>query len=52
MAYYEITITETLSRTESRAADSYDEALEVVKQEYVDQKLVLDAEDFQDVEFE
>jgi len=52
MACYDITITETLSRTESRAADSYDEALEIVRDEYHDQKLVLDAEDFQDVEFE
>ena len=52
MAYYDITITETLSRTESRAADSYDEALEIVKDEYRDQKIVLDAEDFQGVEFE
>ena len=52
MAYYGITITETLSRTESRAADSYYEALEIVKQEYADQKVVLNAEDFQGVEFE
>lgn len=52
MAYYDITITETLSRIESRAADSYDEALEIVRDEYRDQKIVLDAEDFQGVEFE
>lgn len=52
MAYYDITITETLSRTEVRAADSYEEALGIVKQEYVDQDIVLDAEDFQGVEFE
>jgi hypothetical protein len=52
MAYYDITITETFSRTESRAADSYDEALEIVQQEYADQDVVLGAEDFQGVEFE
>lgn len=52
MAYYDITITETLSWTEARAADSYEEALDIVRQEYTDQKLVLDAEDFQGVEFE
>jgi hypothetical protein len=52
MAYYDIIITETLSRTESRAADSYDEALDIVKQEYSDQDIILGAEDFQDVEFE
>lgn len=51
MAYYDITITETLSRTEARAADSYDEALDIVKQEYADQDVVLDASDFQGVEF-
>lgn len=52
MAYYDITITEILCRTESRVADNYDEALDIVKQEYADQKLILDAEDFQGVEFE
>lgn len=52
MAYYDITITETLSRTESRAANSYDEAIDIVKQEYTDQDIVLNAEDFQGVEFE
>ena len=52
MAYYDIMITETLSRTESRAADSYEEALDIITQEYTDQKLVLGAEDFQGVEFE
>ena len=52
MAYYNIIITETLSRTEPRAADSYDEALDIVKREYADQNIVRDASDFQEVKFE
>lgn len=52
MAYYDITITETFSRTELRASDSYDEALDIVKNEYADQVIILDSGDFQDVKFE
>jgi len=48
---YEIEINETLSHTESVKADSYDEALDDVKDRYDRSEIVLDAESFAGVDF-
>lgn len=48
---YEIEINETLSYTESVKADSYHEALDVVKDRYDRSEIVLDAESFVGVDF-
>lgn len=48
---YEIEINETLSHTESVKADSYDEALDEVKDRYDKSEIVLDAESFVGVDF-
>lgn len=44
---YDITVIETLSRTVSVDAKSYDEALEKVKDMYDSQEIILDSSDFE-----
>lgn len=48
---YEIEINETLSHTETVKADSYYEALDVVKDRYDKSEIILDAESFAGVDF-
>lgn len=52
MREYQVEIKETLSRTVTIVADNADDARDKVNDQYCDQGIVLDAEDFQDVEFE
>ena len=51
MKDFKIEIRETLSREISVKADSYEEALEKVKNDYFDEEIVLYADDFSRVEF-
>ena len=54
MAKYKVTIVEYLSRIiEIEVDDTWDEndALEVAKNDYYDGEIILNAEDFDDVEF-
>ena len=51
MAIYKVTIVETLSRTiEVEASDEY-YAERIVKDRYFDEEIVLDYDDFDDVDF-
>lgn len=52
MKEYQVEIRETLSRIVTVEAEVGAEAYDIVKQRYRDQGIVLDAEDFQNVEFE
>ena len=52
MDEYKVEIKETLSRIVTVVADNADEAISLVDQMYGGQGIVLDASDFQDVEFE
>jgi len=52
MIEYKVEIKETLSRIVPIVAESEDNALGMVETWYRDQGIVLDASDFQDVEFE
>ena len=52
MQEYKIEIKETLSRIVTVVADNADNARDIVHDQYCDQGTVLDAGDFQDVEFE
>lgn len=49
---YQVEIKETLSRIVTVEAESADDAVEITEMQYTDQGTVLDASDFQDVEFE
>ena len=52
MNEYKVEIKETLSRIVMVMANSELDAVDVVETQYADERTVLDAEDFQDVEFE
>jgi hypothetical protein len=52
MDEYKVEIKETLSRIVTIEALNEDDAIEAVEAQYCDESVVLDAEDFQDVEFE
>lgn len=52
MKIYEVEITETLNKVEIVWANSAEEAREKVKQDYREEKIVLDYNNFQDVEIE
>ena len=52
MDEYKVEIKETLSRTILVVANSELDAVDIVETQYADQDIVLDASDFQDVEFE
>ena len=52
MDEYKVEIKETLSRIIPVVADSELDAIGIVETWYADQGIILDAEDFQDVEFE
>lgn len=52
MDEHKIEIKETLSRIVTVIAASEQDAVDVVEMQYTNQGIVLDAEDFQDVEFE
>ena len=47
---YLVTITETLSRTVAVKADSMDKAKDIVEKEYDDGHIILDADDFNELE--
>ena len=51
MKEFEVTVTETLQRTVKVEADSKDDALQMVKDMYRDSEIVLDSDDFADVEY-
>lgn len=51
MKKFNIEITETVQRQIEVEADSYDEALKIVKQKYRNSEIVLDSTDFIDTEF-
>ena len=51
MKDFKIEIRETLAREISVKADSYEEALEKVKNDYFDEEIVLYGDDFSRVEF-
>ena len=51
MKTFEIEIKEILSRTIEVKANTEDEALEIVKQQYNNEEIVLDSSDFVDVYF-
>lgn len=48
---YLVTVTETLTRTFQVKADNENEAKRIVEKEYEDGNIVLDYDDFNDVEF-
>lgn len=48
---YQIQITESFQRRETVSASSATEAVKMVRQYYKEEKIVLDSEDFTDVEF-
>ena len=52
MDEYQVEIKETLSRIVTVVANSDLDAIDIVETQYSDCSIVLDAEDFQDVEFE
>lgn len=49
---FDITITETLSRTTKIVAENYDEAIKKAKEMYINQEIVLDSSDFVDYAIE
>lgn len=51
MKKYTVTIIETLSRTIDIEAESFDEASAEIMAKYNDEEIVLDADDFDDVQF-
>lgn len=51
MKKFNIEITETLQRQIEVEADSYDEALKIVKGKYRNSEIVLDSNDFIDTDF-
>ncbi len=51
MPTFNIEITETLSRTLSIEADSYEEAIRIAKEKYKAEEVVLDSQDYVDTEF-
>lgn len=51
MQEYQVEIKETLSRIVTVVADSNDEAIANAQDDYNNESVVLDASDFQDVEF-
>jgi len=51
MKTFEIEVKEILTRTIEVKANTEDEALQIVRQDYNDEKIVLDSSDFVDVYF-
>jgi len=52
MSEYRIRVTETLSRLETVEAESEDDALDYVRDQYAAEQIILDADDYDGVEFE
>lgn len=52
MQEYKVEIKETLSRIVTVVAENADDARDKINDQYTNQGVVLDASDFQDVEFE
>ena len=51
MANFYVTVTETLERVIKVEASNFQEAIEKVRKDYHEEKIVLDADDCTDVEF-
>ena len=51
MSTFNIEITETLSRTLSIEASSLEDALQIAKEKYEAEEVVLDSQDYVDTEF-
>lgn len=49
---YEVIITETLSRRITVEANSREDALDIVQEKYANEEIILDSNDFFDVEFD